>query len=103
MAEAENDRTWSGTYWLFALPGWLAVTLGGVVWALVSSRPWTYAVSWSFGWLIFVLALRWAIDTMRPYRDVSSPETTLKRRFASGEIDEAEYRSRLKALREPQR
>jgi hypothetical protein len=103
MAEAESDRSWSTTYWLLALPCWLVVTLGGVVWALVASRPWTYPATWSFGWLIFVLALWWAIDTMRPYgQDMSSPETILRRRFASGEIDEAEYRRRLGALREPQ-
>jgi uncharacterized membrane protein len=103
MTEAESDRSWSSTYWMFALPAWLVVTFGGVVWALVASRPWTYPVSWSFGWLVFVLALWWAIDTMRPYRQhVDSPETSLRRRLASGEIDEAEYQSRLNALRGPQ-
>jgi putative membrane protein len=88
---------WSGRYWLIALTCWVAASVGGVVWALVSGAAWKYPVAWAVAWLIFVVALWWAIATMR--EDEKKPEAILRERYARGEIDEAEYRRRLTILR----
>jgi len=57
--------TWSGRYWTIALAAWLFATVGGVVWALATSSPWIKPMTWSGGWLLFAIALWWAIATMR--------------------------------------
>jgi hypothetical protein len=36
-----------------------------VVWTLVAGATWNEPVAWSGGWLIFAVALWWAIATMR--------------------------------------
>lgn len=89
---------WSGRYWLLALLYWVLASIGGVVWAIVAGATWKEPVAWSGGWLIFVVALWWAIATMRDDRE--RPEALLRERYARGEIDEAEYRRRLTTLRE---
>jgi putative membrane protein len=62
---------------------WVVMTIGMVaMWALVA--------------VAIVVGLR-ALGGVRDRSD--DPETLLGRRFASGEIDESEYRSRLAALR----
>ena len=71
---------------------------------------------WSYGgssWLVmasvmlaFWALVVWLIVSFAPTSDRSSsggsapaPEEVLSRRFAAGEIDDQEYRSRLEALR----
>ena len=89
---------WSPRYWTIALVAWVAVSIGGIVWTLVTSSPWKDPVAWSGGWLLFIIALWWAMATLRSDSE-DSPDDILNRRFASGEIDEAEYRRARAALK----
>jgi uncharacterized membrane protein len=92
---------WSGPYWTIATTAWLVASLGGVAWTLATYSPWRYPEAWSGGWLLFIIALWWAIATLRSDSHGSdTPEEILKRRFAQGEIDEAEYRRARAALRD---
>jgi uncharacterized membrane protein len=92
---------WSVRYWAVALVAWVVVSVGAVVWALATSSPWKDSLAWSGGWLVFIVALWWAIATLRSDSNGSdTPEEILKRRFARGEIDEAEYRRARTALRD---
>jgi hypothetical protein len=87
------DVDWSARYWAIALVAWVVVSVGAVAWTLATSSAWKYPEAWSGAWLLFIVALWWAIATLRSDSDHSgSPEEILKRRFARGEIDAAEYR-----------
>jgi putative membrane protein len=69
---------WHGSAW-----GWLAMTLVMVAfWGLVI-------------WAVVAVA-----RGDRPTNSTSDPEAMLAGRFAAGEIDEDEYRSRLATLRD---
>jgi hypothetical protein len=91
---------WSVRYWAIALVGWVVVSVGAVVWAMATSTTWKEPFAWSGGWLLFIIALWWAIATLRSdSHDSDTPDEILKRRFARGEIDEAEYRRARAALK----
>lgn len=46
------------------------------------------AVFWSFA----VIGVAWLMNSLRNNKLEGSPDETLKRRFAAGEIDQAQYR-----------
>lgn len=68
--------------------GWFGMTLGMILfWGLIVAA--------------IVVLVRWAGASNRPPTDQSTsptPQQLLAERFARGEIDEAEYRSRLATL-----
>ncbi|WP_375388825.1 SHOCT domain-containing protein [uncultured Amnibacterium sp.] len=91
--------------------------IGGIVLTAVAAAPWAYGPGIGFPffllfplfWLVVIVVLailfrraarrRWEAyggPAAGPHR---SPEATLSERFANGEIDEVEYRSRLEVLR----
>jgi uncharacterized membrane protein len=75
--------------------------VGGVLLAWATASTWKNPVAWSGGWLLFIIALWWAIATLRPRSGESDPpDEILKRRFVRGEIDEAEYHRARAALKE---
>ncbi len=63
---------------------------------------------WNMGWMGFglilmavcILFIAWV--SLRPRQDggPGSPKEILKRRYAAGEIDQSEYATKLKELRE---
>jgi len=64
---------------------------GWVLMAIAMLAVWGVVI-----WAVFILAR----DRLSPGgAPRPSPETILRERFASGEIDEAEYRQRVEALR----
>ena len=92
--------TWSDTYWAIALACWLVSSIAAFVWAAIASAPWKEPIAWTVSWLVFVIALWWAIATLRESRTGASPEDVLRRRYADGDIDEAEYRRRMETLKD---
>jgi putative membrane protein len=54
---------------------------------------------WLIGIGLFVVLLWVLVGAIRPTQADQSPETILRRRYASGEIDTEEYERRLGALR----
>lgn len=63
---------------------------------------------WGWGWIfplawLVIIALFWTFTWRGPWRrrwgDERSPRAVLGERYARGEIDEDEYRSRLAVLR----
>lgn len=89
----------------------------------LTAAPWQYGPGFGFPffflipvfWLIVALVVvallrrgarrRWETSGGPAFGPHRSPEATLSERFANGEIDEVEYRSRLEVLRanRPQR
>ncbi|MGB3696367.1 MAG: SHOCT domain-containing protein [Gordonia sp. (in: high G+C Gram-positive bacteria)] len=62
---------------------------------------WAMMTSMVLFWLVVIGVVVWAIVRLTPRRRLDDdPRAILDRRLASGEIDEAEYRSRIAALRE---
>lgn len=71
---------------------------------------WNYGFGWGFPfmsifWIIFWVAIIFLIfgrhkKSRHWYNDDQSAEDILKERFAKGEIDEKEYKERLKVLRD---
>lgn len=72
---------------------------------------WMFGMGWL--WLLVVILVVAAIwialrtgsragagETGRPLRERSTPEEVLRDRFARGDIDEQEYRSRLRTLQD---
>lgn len=76
-----------------ALTAWVVASVGGVLWAFATASSWKNPVAWSGGWLLFIVALWWAIATLQSESDNSdSADELLGRRLARDEIDEPEYR-----------
>lgn len=63
---------------------------GGMIWMTL----W-----WLIGIGLFVVLLWVLFGAVRPGQSDQSPDTILKRRYASGEIDTEEFERRLAALR----
>ena len=76
------DWWYGGSWW-----GWTLMSLGVVAfWGLVV-------------WVVVWLLRSPGTSSAPPAATPRSAETILAERFAAGEIDESEYRSRLEALR----
>lgn len=83
----------------------------------LTTAPWAHGPGFGFpfflfiplAWLIVIVLVvvalrrgarrRWEAYGGQPFGPHRPPETTLSERFANGEIDEVEYRSRLEVLR----
>jgi putative membrane protein len=75
-----------------------------MMWWTSTGPGWVWGIAMMLGMLAFWGFVAWAIVAVvrglgRPQEPPRGPETILSERFATGEIDEQEFRTRLDALR----